>query len=114
MKQKLIYLIPLFFALFSGIVYVLIYFSSWTTEDFTTVLLVFFAAFGSSAMIVFRKITSRFFSVFIFFITICVPILYIEILKFSPVNPLWHRILMGLIILAYLMLKLFISKFVKN
>jgi hypothetical protein len=114
MRQKLKYFFPLFFAVFSSLLYILIYFSSWEAEDYTTVLLVFFAAFGSSAIIVFRNINNRFFSLLLFFITVCLPIIYIEILKFSPIDPLWHRILIGLIILAFVILKLFISKFIKE
>lgn len=103
MRQKLKPFFPMFFALFSSLLYVLVYFSSWESEDYTTVLLVFFAAFGSSAIIVFRKVESTFFSLLLFVITICFPIVYLEVLKFSPVSPLWHRILMGLMILGYVM-----------
>lgn len=114
MRQKIKYLFPLFFAVITSLFYILIYFSTWDAVDYTTLVLLFFAAFGSSAIIVFRKKTSRFLNFFIFFTAICLPIVYIEILKFSPVDPLWHRVLMGLITLGLVMLKLFIVKFIKE
>lgn len=114
MRDQPVYYYPLFFALFSSAIYVAVFVFSWTSEDYTTLMLVFCAGLGWGALIFMKRGKKHFLLNVYMILSILFPLLYIELLHFSKVDPLWHRITFGLMILATLVMNFLISLFLKK
>lgn len=109
MKVKPVFLYPWLFTMLAGLVYFLAFRTSWTPEDYTTLILVICTAFGWSSLIFIRRGESHFVLKTYIIISIGFPLLYMEILEFTVIDPLGHRITFGLMLLGLVFLHYFIS-----
>jgi hypothetical protein len=109
MKSKPVFLYPWIFSALAGTVYFLAYRTGWNSLDTTTLMLVICTAFGWSSLIFIRRGAENILLKVYIFISVVFPPIYMEILKWTAVDPLWHRITFGLMILATLFLNYFIS-----
>jgi hypothetical protein len=109
MKRRLVLIYPWLFSALAALVYFMAFRKSWNPGDYTTLMLVICTAFGWSSLIFIKRgKRHRLLKVYIL-ISIGIPLINIEILKISTIDPVWHRITFGLMILAMLFLNYFIS-----
>jgi hypothetical protein len=113
MRNRCVFLYPLIFAFSSAIIYVLVFMSSWTSDDYTTLMLVFCAALGWGALIFIKRGNKQWLLTGYVVTSIIVPLVYMELLDISRVDPVWHRITFGLMILAMLVMNFLISMYLK-
>lgn len=102
-------LLPLFFALFAFLSYIVIYNPALGTQDFTTALLVFFAGLGSAALVLFTRSKNFFLLRFYSVVSLLVPALFLFVVKISKVNSPLHYITFALMALGFLYLRLFVA-----
>lgn len=114
MKVKPIFLYPWLFSAVSSLVYILAFRSSWKSEDFTTLMLVICTALGWASIIFIKRGEQHFLLKVYILLSIGFPILYIEILKITAIDPLWHRITFGLVLLIMVFLHYFISSVLRK
>ena len=110
-REQVKYLGPPFFGLVSFLFYMVIYRPSLGSEDFITAIMVFFAALAWSAVISLTKEKKQW--VLYLYVLIAVIFPLIMALFFNGFNILWHMAALGLIILAVVGLRLFISGYLK-
>ena len=109
-RKKLIkYLLPLFFALFAILFYIVIHNPAFGSEDFTTALLVFCAALGSAAIVLFTGGAQRFVLRFYVGVSLVFPPLFLFVVKISKVNSPLHYIAFGLLVIGFIYLRLFVG-----
>jgi hypothetical protein len=114
MKKRAALFYPLIFAVFNSAVYTMAFISSWKSEDYTTLMLVFCASLGWGGLIFIKRgMKVRILYGYII-IALFVPPIYMELLHVSRVDPLWHRITFGLMVLAMLVMNLLISMYLKE
>lgn len=109
MKKLLAYLVPLFLAIVTFLFYVIVYRPSVQSEDFSTALLVAFAALGSSAIIILSAREPRWLMPLYAVTAVIFPLVLLFFVKISAVNSLFHPLLLGLIALAFIVLRLFVA-----
>jgi uncharacterized membrane protein YbhN (UPF0104 family) len=102
---------PLLFGLVSFLFYMVIYRPPLGSEDFITAIMVSFAALAWSAVITLTKEKKQW--VLYLYVLIAVIFPLIMALFFKGFNILWHMAALGLIILAVVGLRLFISGYLK-
>ena len=111
MREQVKYFGPLFFGLVSFFFYMVIYRPPVGSEDFITALMVFCAALTWSAVLTLSKEKKQW--VLYLYLVIGVIFPLIMALFFNRFNILWHMVALGLIILAVVGLRLFISGYLK-
>jgi len=111
MKKRIIYFLPFFFALFSFLFYIVVYKPPVKSGDFVTALLVFFAALGSSGIIIFLKEECH--GIVYLYASAAVIFLLLTLLVCKESRDPWHMVLVGLIVLAFVYLKFFVSSHLK-
>lgn len=109
MKVKTVLLHPWLFAALAGLVYFLAFRVFWRPEDYTTMMMVICTGFGWSSIIFIKRGESHLLLKVYIIVSIGVPILYMEILGLTAVDPLGHRITFGLMLLGMVFLHYFIS-----
>ncbi len=109
MKKLLNYIFPLFFGLFAFLFYIVIYHPAVESEDFTTAVLVFFTALGSSAIVRFSAKEFRFLLRLYAVSSVILPLFFIFFIKIFKVNFPFHPLLLGLIILGLIVLRFFVA-----
>lgn len=102
---------PLFFGLVSFLFYMVIYRPPVGSEDFITALMVFFAALAWSAVISLTNEKKQW--ILFFYLSIAIIFPLIMALFFKEFNMLWHMVALGLIVLAVIGLRLFVSAYFK-
>ncbi len=102
---------PLFFAVVSFFFYMVIYRPSPGSEDFITALMVFCAALAASAMLTLTKEKKQW--VLYLYISIALIFPLLMALFLNGFNTLWHMAALGLIVLALVTLRLFITGYLK-
>ena len=107
MREQAKYFGPLFFGLVSFLFYMVIYRPPMGSEDFVTGLMVFFTALAWSAVISLTKEKKQW--VLYLYVLIAVIFPLIMALFFKGFNMLWHMVALGLIIIAVVGLRLFVS-----
>lgn len=110
MKQILSNLYPLSFALANFFFYILVFRPNMQSGDFTTALMVFFTALGSSALIVFYDAAKRFLRVVHSTLALGIQVIIVFIFPVAPVEKPHHFILLGLIFLSFIFLRFFYSQ----
>jgi len=103
---------PLLFGLVSFLFYMVIYRPPQGSEDFITAIMVSFAALAWSAVITLSKAKKQWVLYLYVLIAILSPLLMALFLK--GFNILWHMIALGLIALAVIGLRLFVSGYKKE
>lgn len=114
MKKKPIFLCPLVFAFFCALVYTVVFLYSWTAEDYTTLMLVFCAGLGWGGLIYIKRGFRHWLLYGYVLVSLMIPPVYMELLGISRVDPFWHRLTFGLMILAMLVMNLLISMYLKE
>ena len=89
--------------------YFLAFRASWRPEDYTTMMLLICTAFGWSSIIFIKRGESHLLLKAYLIVSIGFPLLYMEILVLTAVDPLGHRITFGLMLLGMVFLHYFIS-----
>lgn len=102
---------PLFFGLVSSFFYMVIYWPPVGSEDFITALMVFCAALAWSAVLTLTKEKKQWVLYLYLMIAMIFPL--IMALFFKGFNILWHMTALGLIVLAVVGLRLFVSGYLK-
>ena len=110
-REQVKYFGPLFFGLVSFFFYMVIYRPAVGSEDFITALMVFCAALAWSAVISLTKEKKQWVLYLYVLIAIIFPLLMA--LFFKGFNILWHMVALGLIVLAVVGLRLFVSGYLK-
>jgi hypothetical protein len=111
MREQMKYFGPFFFGLVSFLFYMVIYRPPVGSEDFITALMVFFAALAWSAVLTLTKEKKQWVLYLYLLIAVIFPL--ILALFFKGFNILWHMVALGLIVLAIVGLRLFVSGYLK-
>ena len=109
MKEKFVLFYPWLFGLLSGFVYVLAYSHSWNAKDFTTFLLVIAAAIAWSSLIFIKGGCKNGYLKAYIISSLVFSALYIEVIRFTPVDPVMHRMAWGLIVMAMILLNILLN-----
>jgi hypothetical protein len=110
-REQVKYFGPLFFGLVSFFFYMVIYRPPVGSEDFITALMVFFAALAWSAVLTLPKEKKQWVLYLYVLIAMIFPLITALFLK--GFNILWHMVALGLILLAVVGLRLFVSGYLK-
>lgn len=111
-REQAKYFLPPFFGMVSFLFYMIIYRPPVGSEDFITAIMVFFAALAWSALITLSKEKKQWILYLYVLIAIIFPLLMA--LFFKGFNILWHMTALGLIVLAVIGLRLFVSSYKKE
>lgn len=109
MKKVLNRLAPLFFAMFSFLFYILIYRPPIKSMGFTTACLVFCAALCWSAVIILFHRRQNVLMYTYVAISLLIPLLLLEAFHLLPLDRLWHRTILGLLIVSTISLFIFMT-----
>ena len=112
--KKWLLLTPLLFALICALAYVAAFRSDWSAADTPTAILVFCAALGSGAVVVFRGENKTPLRGFYVAVAVVAPPVIFEVIGIVGFHPLWHRVVWGLMLLGILMAYLFDRLFMKE
>lgn len=113
MKKWLLFTPPLF-SLICALAYGVAFRSQWSAADTPTAILVACAALGSAAVVVFRgKNRSPARGIYAG-VALAAPLVIFEMIGVVGFDPLWHRVVWGLMTLGILMAYLFDRLFMKE
>ena len=99
-NKKFYFLIPIIFAILSSILYFLVYNPKYNSTSFTNLFLVFFASLGWGGNIYLGERGKIKLAYYYSAISIIVPLILFEILRISPYDVYWHRVVILMIFAA--------------
>ena len=112
--KKRVFAYPLIFASICALAYAVAFRSAWSASDVPTLILVFCAALGSGAMVVFRGPNRSQLRWLYTAAAVLAPPIAFEVIQIDGVHPLWHRVVWGLMLLGITMAYLFDRLFMKE
>lgn len=103
-KKIFYFLVPVFFALFSSLLYFVIYRPVFNSTSFTNLLFVFFAGLGWGGNIFLGERGMIKLAYYYSAVSTILPVILFEFLRISPYDVYWHRIIILMIFAANLWL----------
>ena len=112
--KKRVFAYPLIFASICTLAYAAAFRSSWSASDGPTLILLFCAALGSGAMVVFRGPNRSPLRWLYTAAAVLAPPIAFVLIRVQGIHPLWHWVVWGLMLLGITMAYLFDRLFMKE